>query len=320
MLYLVTGGAGFVGSNIVEELVHRGERVRVLDNFSTGKYENLAEWIDRIELIEGDIRDIDTVHRALAGVDYVLHQAALPSVERSIKDPLLTNEVNVTGTLNVLTAAREANVRRVVYASSSSVYGNSNELPKHEGIRLDPRSPYAVSKLAGEKYCLAFTTVFKLPTVVLRYFNVYGPRQDFSSPYAAVVPRFIVSLLQNIPPELNGDGSQSRDFTFVGNVVRANILACRSDAAVGRFMNVANGEQHTLIDLFQTLVTLVGTSNIQPLFTCPRSGEVKHSWAKIDLARELIGYHPEEGWLEGLQSAVQWYRTVVSRTNCSHKM
>ena len=229
MNYLVTGGAGFIGSNIVEELVRRGESVRVLDNFSTGKKSNLAQVLDRITLIEGDLRSYHIVREAVDGIDIVLHQAALPSVPRSVRDPITSNDVNVAGTLNLLYAAKDARVRRVVSASSSSVYGDSHELPKHEGIVPDPISPYAVSKLAAEKYCTVFSRVYGLETISLRYFNVFGPRQDPSSQYAAVIPRFITAMLNNNRPIIYGDGMQSRDFTYVANVVDANLLAAVAD-------------------------------------------------------------------------------------------
>ncbi len=241
-LYLVTGGAGFIGSNIVERLVRQGERVRVLDNLSTGKRENLVSWLDRLELIEGDIRDVETVHGAMAGVDYVLHQAALPSVPRSVADPLASHQVNATGTLNVLPAARDAGVKRLVYASSSSVYGDSPTLPKQEEMPTNPISPYAVSKLAGENYCRVFFRVYGLETVCLRYFNVFGPRQDPTSQYAAVIPRFITAMLDGRRPVIYGDGRQSRDFTYIENVVEANLLACQAKDVAGEVLNIACGE------------------------------------------------------------------------------
>ena len=237
--YLVTGGAGFIGSHVVDELVRRGETVRVLDNFSTGYRENIAHNLDHIILIEGDLTDLETVHRAVSGVDYVLHIGAIPSVPRSVSDPIASNAANVTGTLNVLVAARDAGVRRVVYSSSSSVYGDSPTLPKHENIPTNPLSPYAVSKLAGENYCTAFFEVYNLPTVCLRYFNVFDPRQDPTSQYAAVIPNFIARMLRGEASIVEGDGLQSRDFTYVANVVRANLLACESAPAVGRVMNAA---------------------------------------------------------------------------------
>ncbi len=304
--FLVTGGAGFIGSHIVDELVRRGERVRVLDDFSTGKRENLASVAHRVELKGGDIRDVATVKAAMLGVDYVLHQAALPSVPRSVADPMTTNEVNVTGTLNVLMAAREANVKRVVYASSSSVYGNNPTLPKREDMSTNPLSPYAVSKLAGENYCRAFHQVYGLPMVALRYFNVFGPRQDPASQYSAVIPRFIASLLRGEPPTIYGDGTQSRDFTYVANVVQANLLACHREEAVGQVINVACGERYTLLDLCRELAELTGKT-FQPTFAPPRAGDVKHSMAAIDRARQLLDYAPDVGWREGLLGTAEWH-------------
>ena len=302
---LVTGGAGFIGSHIVEELARQGGQVRVLDNLSTGKRENLQS--PGLEIIEGDIRDLDVVRRAMNGVDYVLHQAALPSVPRSIADPLTTNEVNVGGTLNVLVAARDAHVRRVVYASSSSVYGDNPALPKHEEMPTRPLSPYAVSKLAGENYCRAFNRVYGLQTVSLRYFNVFGPRQDPASQYAAVIPQFATRLLRGEPPTIYGDGTQSRDFTFVANVVQANLLACEKEQAIGQVMNVACGERYTLLDLYGQLEALTGV-RLKPVFAEPRAGDVKHSLAAIDRARQALGYAPVVDWREGLRRTVEWYK------------
>jgi nucleoside-diphosphate-sugar epimerase len=301
--YLVTGGAGFIASHIVDELVRRGERVRVLDNLSTGKRTNLAAAIDRVEFVEGDIRDLETVRGAMQGVDYVLHQAALPSVPRSVADPMTSHEVNATGTLNVLIAARDAQVKRVVYASSSSVYGNSPTLPKDEEMPTNPLSPYAVSKLAGENYCRAFCLLYKVPTVALRYFNVFGPRQDPTSQYSAVIPKFIRALSRGEPPTIHGDGLQSRDFTYVANVVQANLLACEKDGAVGQVMNVACGEAHTLLDLYRDLGALMSRS-VTPIFAEPRVGDVKHSLAAIERAESLLGYQPRVGWRAGLQLTV----------------
>jgi nucleoside-diphosphate-sugar epimerase len=313
-LYLVTGGAGFIGSHIVEELLRRGERVRVFDNFSTGKRENLDDArvasLAKVEIIEGDIRDAAAVKAATEGVDFVLHQAALPSVPRSILDPLTTNEVNVTGTLNVLVAARDANVKRVVYASSSSVYGNSPTLPKHEGMQTHPLSPYAVSKLAGERYCVAFYHVYGLPTVCIRYFNVFGHRQDPTSQYSAVIPKFVAAMLRGESPTIYGDGLQSRDFTHVANVVRANLLACERNEAIGAVMNVACGERYTLLDLHNELKRAIGTS-LPPTFAAERAGDVKHSMAAIEVAREKLGYAPIVKWEDGIRRTVEWYRQTM---------
>jgi nucleoside-diphosphate-sugar epimerase len=304
-LYLVTGGAGFIGSHIVDELIRRGEQVRVLDNFFSGKRENLPVH-DRLEIIEGDIRDRAVVARAMQNVDYVLHQAALPSVQRSVIDPQATNDVNVNGTLNLLTAARDEKVKRCVFASSSSVYGNSPTLPKHEDMPTQPLSPYAVSKLAGEAYCLAFHEVYGLPTVALRYFNVFGPKQDPNSEYSAVIPRFITAHLNGKAPTIYGDGLQSRDFTFVANVVTANLLACEREAAIGQVMNVACGEQYTLLDLQRALIDLIG-SKVAPHFMPPRTGEVKHSMAAIERAAQLLDYQPNVNWQAGLKRTTDWY-------------
>ena len=304
--YLVTGGAGFIGSHLVDALIERGAQVRALDNLSTGRRANLEHALTQIEFVEGDVRDGEAVCRAMQNVDYVLHQAALPSVQRSIADPLTTNEVNVGGTLNVLLAARDAKVKRVVMASSSSVYGDTPVLPKQEAMPAQPRSPYAVSKLAAERYCLSFYEVYGLPTVALRYFNVFGPRQDPESQYSAVIPRFIMALLKGEAPTIYGDGTQSRDFTFVANVVQANLLACERDAAIGKVMNVACGARYTLLDLYAALARIVGTE-IKPVLESPRPGDVKHSLAAIEVARQALGYEPAVGWLEGLRRTVEWY-------------
>ena len=305
--YLVTGGAGFIGSHIVEELIRRGEPVRVLDNFSTGRRENIAPFLEHIELIEGDLRDLPTVHRAVEGVDYVLHQAALSSVPRSVADPLASNAANVTGTLHLLVAARDAGVKRVVYASSSSAYGDSPTLPKQEDMPTAPKSPYAVSKLAGEQYCRAFTEVYGLETVSLRYFNVFGPRQDPASQYAAVIPKFITAMLQGEPPTVYGDGHQSRDFTYVANVVHANLLAATAPGVAGRVFNVACGQRYTLLDLIAILNEILDT-HITPIHTDPRPGDVRHSLADVTAAQEALGYRAEMDFREGLRRTVVWYR------------
>ena len=305
--YMVTGGAGFIGSHIVEELVRRGERVRVLDNFSTGRRENIAPFLEHIELIEGDLRDLPTVRQAVEGVDYVLHQAALPSVPRSVADPLASNAANVTGTLHLLVAARDAGSKRVVYASSSSIYGDNPTLPKQEDMPPVPKSPYAVSKLAGEHYCRAFTAVYGLETVCLRYFNVFGPRQDPASQYAAVIPKFITAMLRNDPPTVYGDGYQSRDFTYVSNVVRANLLAATAPNVAGRVFNVACGQRYTLLDLIAILDDILGT-HVMPIHTAPRPGDVRHSLADVTAAQEALGYQAEVDFRAGLRRTVAWYR------------
>ena len=290
-LYLVTGGAGFIGSHLVEELLKRGESVRVFDNLSTGRRQNLAPFLPHIEFIEGDIRDAHAVQRAMHGVSFVLHQAALPSVPRSVQDPLSSNAVNVDGTLNVLWAAKHNGVQRVVYASSSSVYGNVDVSPKHEDLTPAPASPYAVSKLAAEFYCRVFFQIYGLETVALRYFNVFGPRQDPDSPYAAVIPIFIKRLRAGLPPIINGDGTQTRDFTFVANVVHANLLACTAPRAPGNVMNIACGSSISLLSLAAELNRILGT-NIAPQHGPPRPGDVLHSCADIRRAQHLISYSP----------------------------
>jgi len=308
--YLVTGGAGFIGSHIVDELVRRGDTVRVLDNFTTGKRENLSlatgRAHDAVDVIQGDIQDRDAVQRAMQGVHYVLHEAALASVPQSVADPLHTNQVNVAGTLNVLLAARDAGVKRVVFAGSCAVYGNNTNLPLRETEAPQPLSPYAASKLAGESYCRAFLEAYGLPTVVLRYFNVFGPRQDPTSEYSAVIPKFITALLHDRPPTIYGDGAQSRDFVSVANVVRANLLACERDQAIGQVINVGSGVQYTLLDLHGQLVELT-RKNLSPVFAPPRMGEVKHSRAAIDTATQVLGYQPETTWREGLRQTLDWY-------------
>ncbi|MBN2105770.1 SDR family oxidoreductase [bacterium] len=304
-LYLVTGGAGFIGSNIVEELVNRGEKVRVLDNFSTGKRENIQPFLDKIELIEGDIRSYHIVHEAMKGVDYVLHQAALPSVPRSVQDPVTTNEVNVTGTLHVLDAAKEANVKRLVFASSSSIYGNSEVLPKTEDMAPNPLSPYAVAKLAGEKYCQVFYRVYGLPAVALRYFNVFGPRQDPASQYSAVIPKFVSLMKAGKTPTIYGDGQQSRDFTYIQNVVSANLLACQADAVncSGEVFNIACNQRITLNELVSTINKLTGKM-IEPKYDEARVGDVKHSQAGIEKAKKDLKYQVVKGFEEGLGELV----------------
>lgn len=291
MKFLVTGGAGFIGSNIVEELLKRGHSVRVLDNFSTGRRENLKEFENDIELIEGDIRSYHTVNKAVKGVEVILHEAALPSVPRSINDPITTNEVNVVGTINILDAARDNGVRRVVYASSSSVYGDNPELPKREDMMPNPLSPYAVSKLAGEKYCQVYSKLYPLETLVLRYFNVFGPRQDPNSQYSAVIPKFIMAMKNDKQPVIYGDGTQSRDFTYVSNVVEANILAAESKLNSGMVMNCATHGQVTLNELVEKINNNLGT-NIKPIYSERRAGDIKHSYASIDLINEKLDFKP----------------------------
>jgi nucleoside-diphosphate-sugar epimerase len=307
---LVTGGAGFIGSHLVAALVHRGDTVRVLDNFATGRRGNVAAYATEVELIEGDIRSPERVAQAVAGCDAVLHQAALPSVPRSVQDPLTSHETNVTGTLNVLLAARDHDVGRVVYASSSSVYGPGADgglAPKHEGMPPLPISPYATAKLAGEGYARSFERVYGLPTVALRYFNVFGPGQDPASQYAAVIPRFIVSLLTGRAPIVFGDGSQSRDFTFVGNVVAANLLALEADGVAGETFNVACGRRVTLNEVLDLLRELTG-AEVTAIHDDRRPGEIEHSVAELDHARRGLGYAPSVSLREGLSLPVEHFR------------
>ncbi|MBV6478511.1 MAG: UDP-N-acetylglucosamine 4-epimerase [Ignavibacteria bacterium] len=302
--FLVTGGAGFIGSNIVSELLKSGHYVRVLDNFSSGKRENLKGLESDIDLIEGDIRSYHIVQQAVKGIEVVLHQAALPSVPRSIKDPITTNDVNVNGTLNILEASVGSGVRRVVYASSSSVYGDNPELPKHENMLPNPLSPYAVSKLAGEKYCTVFSRLFELETVALRYFNVFGPNQDPYSQYSAVIPRFIKAIMNDIPPKIFGDGEQSRDFTYVSNVINANILASTSRCDSGISLNCACHGNITLNQLVGCINEYLG-KRIEPEYLPPRAGDIKHSYADINLAKEKIDYNPGIDFQTGLKLTIE---------------
>jgi UDP-N-acetylglucosamine 4-epimerase len=307
--YLVTGGAGFIGSNIVDELLRRKHTVRVLDNFATGREENLADVRNRIQLIRDDVRDAAAVDRAVAGCDFVLHQAALASVPRSIADPVANNEVNVQGTLNVLVSAQKRGVKRVVYASSSSVYGDSEELPKVESMTPNPKSPYAVAKLAAEYYCRVFAGLHGMTTVALRYFNVFGPRQDPNSQYSAVIPIFVKALVEGDAPTIHGDGEQSRDFTFIANVVAANLLACEANISGGKVYNIACGGRFTLNELYAALAAQVGSS-VKPVYGPPRPGDVKHSMAAIDRIQRELGYSVSVSFEEGIERTVRWYRDV----------
>jgi UDP-glucose 4-epimerase len=307
--YLVTGGAGFIGSHIAEALVRRGDKVRVLDNFVTGRRENLASLKDRIELIEGDVCDQALVSRAAAGCEVVFHQAALASVPRSIDDPLASHAACATGTLVVLDAARKAGVKRVVYAASSSAYGNQPQPRKSETDLPSPLSPYAAAKLAAEHYCEAFWHSYGFPTVALRYFNVFGPRQDPSGPYAAVIPLFIQALLAGGQPVIYGDGLQTRDFTYVENVVQANLLAAEARGAAGRVLNAGSGQAISLLDLLRELNQILGTK-VEPLFKPERAGDVRDSLADISGAREILGYEPKVRLAEGLAQTVAYYRSA----------
>jgi nucleoside-diphosphate-sugar epimerase len=308
--YLVTGGAGFIGSHIVHTLVSRGERVRVLDNFSTGRRENLASVENSITVIEADVRDLPAVQEATRGVDYVLHQAALPSVAESVADPLTANEVNVRGTLNVLTASRDAGVKRLVLASSCAIYGNNPELPKRETMLPTPLSPYAATKLAGESYCSVFSQVYALPTVCLRYFNVFGPRQDPHSEYSAVIAKFIHLALKGEPLTIFGDGAQSRDFVYVANVVQANLQACTAPLTEGQVINIGSGDRYSLLDLVELLRELLQAPHLPVVHKPPRPGDVLHSSGDISRARELLGYHPEVDFATGLGHTINYFRQV----------
>lgn len=300
-MYLVTGGAGFIGSSIVEALVGRGERVRILDNFSTGSLDNLVGVKDAVDIIEGDLRDMSAVRRAVAGVTYIAHQAALRSVPRSIDDPLSSDAVNTHGTLQLLLAAHEAKtVRRLVYASSSSVYGDSPALPKVEDQMPSPISPYAVSKLAAEYYCRMYARLYGLETVSLRYFNVFGPKQSPESKYAAVVPLFIRAALHDQPIIMHGDGEQSRDFTYIDNVVQANLQACSALGVGGEVFNIACNSRHSVLEIAQSIQRFLGRPlNIQ--HTPPRPGDVRHTQASIEKAERLLHYHPTVGFEEGMR-------------------
>src|SRR3984893_10840997 len=309
-LYLITGIGGFIGSSLARALLSRGEQVRGVDNFSTGNRQNIAEILDRIDFREADITDLDAMRQACAGVDYVLHQAAIPSVPKSVLDPLGSNRANVDGTVTVLVAARDAKVKRVVYAASSSAYGDTPTLPKHEGMKLDPISPYAVAKLASEHYLISFYRCYQLETVALRYFNIFGPRQDPSSPYSGVLAQFITVMLRGEQPSIYGDGEQSRDFTYIDNAVEANLLACKAPAAkvAGKVFNVATARRVTLNETFKFLQTLTSHSG-SPIYGAERSGDIKHSLADISAAEEHLGYKPTVNFEDGLRQTVAWYRS-----------
>jgi UDP-glucose 4-epimerase len=304
--YLITGGAGFIGSNIVRKLLEEKKQVRVLDNLSTGRKENLEDVLPQIEFIQGDLTDLPTVRKAVDAIDYVLHQGAIPSVPRSINDPLKSAETNIMGTLNILVASREAGVKRVVYASSSSIYGDTPTLPKIEDMSPFPKSPYAVSKLTGEYYCQVFHQVYGLETVSLRYFNIFGPHQDPNSHYAAVIPKFISAILNRISPIVYGDGFQSRDFTYVDNAVKANLQACEAEGVSGEVFNIAYGERYNLLRVIE-LINLIIETNINPIHQEPRKGDVNHSLADISKAKKLLGYNPIVDFEEGIKRTISFY-------------
>jgi len=308
-LYLITGIGGFIGSSLARELLQRGEQVRGIDNFSTGKRENLTEILSQIDVRESDILDLNAMHQACAGVDYVLHQAAIPSVPKSVLDPIGSNRANVDGTVNLLVAARDAKVKRVIYAASSSAYGDTPTLPKQERMTPDPISPYAVAKLASERYMISFYRCYGLETVALRYFNIFGPRQDPTSPYSGVLAKFITQMLAGKQPTIFGDGEQSRDFTYIDNAVAANLLACKAPAAevAGKVFNVATGRRVTLNETFKLLQELTCYSG-SPIYGAERGGDIKHSLADISLAEKHLAYKPKVNFEDGLRRTVEWYR------------
>lgn len=310
-LYLVTGGSGFIGSHIVDELLRRGERVRVLDNVSTGRKQNLAHVAGQIEFRELDIRDLEKIRPAFSGVDYVVHLAAIPSVPRSVKDPLTSNSVNIDGTLHVLLAARDAGVKRLVFAASSSAYGDNPVLPRVETYSPRPLSPYGLTKLTGEYYCQIFTHLYHLEAVALRYFNIFGPRQNPDSPYSGVLSLFISAYIRGQVPVIFGDGEQSRDFTYVANAVKATLLACTAPGAAGKVINVGVGESFTLNRTIQLLNGIFGQC-IEPQYRPPREGDVRDSLADISLARQALGYDPEIRYEDGLRKTVEWYRAELA--------
>lgn len=308
-IYLITGIGGFIGSSIARALLARGDEVRGVDNFSTGKRENIQEILNRIDFREADILDLDAMHQACSGADFVLHQAAIPSVPKSVLDPLGSNRANIDGTVNVLVAARDAKVKRVVYAASSSAYGDTPTLPKYEAMRPDPISPYAVQKLASEHYMVSFYRCYGLETVCLRYFNIFGPRQDPSSPYSGVLAKFITQMLRGEQPTIHGDGEQSRDFTYIDNAVDANLLACKApaDKVAGQVFNTATGRRVTLnetFNLLQGLTAYKGPAKYGP----ERGGDIKHSLADISRIEAALGYKPKVDFEEGLRRTVEWYR------------
>jgi len=310
--YLVTGGAGFIGSHLSEEIVRRGHSVRVADSLITGKRSNL-DHIQGVEFLEGDLADEAFARRAVQGMDYVLHQAAIPSVPRSVKDPITSNRANVDATLNVLVASRDAGVKRLVFAGSSSAYGNTETLPKHEEMPTSPLSPYALQKVVGEQYLQMFTRLYGLETVTIRYFNVFGPRQDPTSPYSGVISVFATALIDNRSPNIYGDGEQTRDFTYVANVVDGVLRACEADGASGEIINVATGGRISLNQLFNTVKQLVGAT-VDPTYVDTRAGDVRDSQADISKAQRILGYSPAVSFEDGLRKTVEWYRSATALT------
>ena len=306
---LVTGGAGFIGSNLVRFLLEKGQTVRVLDNFDTGKRENLTEIADHIDLVEDDICDADAVTRAVKGIDIVYHLAALGSVPRSIADPETTHAVNVNGTFHLLTACRQCNVRRFVFASSSAVYGDSTVMPQHEDLPMQPISPYGASKAIGELYCRAFYETYGLETLSLRYFNVFGPRQNPNSHYAAAIPLFVSALLKDKPPTIFDDGRQSRGFTYIDNVTQANWLCGQTGQARGQALNISTADAVTVNTVVDRIKNLLGKNHIEPVYTDPRPGDIKHSLADVSRAAQTIGYKTAVSFEQGIQKAIDWYKT-----------
>lgn len=305
--YLVTGGAGFIGSNVAAKLVSMDNAVRIIDNFATGRRENIQGILPDVTLVEGDINDPEAVGEAMEGADIVLHLAAIPSVQRSVDDPILSNHANVSGTLNLLNTARKRKVRRFVYSASSSAYGDTPVLPKVETMQANPRSPYAITKFVGELYCKTFCDLFGLETISLRYFNVFGPRQDPESHYAAVIPKFITALLAGGAPVIYGDGEQTRDFSYIDNVVHANLLAASCGRTAGEVVNIACGERYSLNRLFDMVRDMVG-ADVSPRYEPARLGDVRDSLADISKAKDVIGYEPVVYFREGLERTVKWYR------------
>jgi nucleoside-diphosphate-sugar epimerase len=312
-VYLITGGAGFIGSHIAHELVSRGQTVRILDDFSTGRLDNLSEVRDRVAICEGSICELEQIRPHFAGADYVIHLAALPSVARSVEDPLTTNAVNIGGTLNALVASRDAGVRRLVFAASAAAYGDRSASSHSESDPVNPLSPYAVTKLVGEYYCQVFTRIFHFEAVALRFFNIFGPRQNPESPYTGVLSKFITAYLRGTTPVIFGDGNQSRDFTYVANVVQAVLLAIRAPEAAGKVINVGTGESSTLNQTIELLNGIFG-KRVIPTYGPPRPGDVRDSRADIRLGRAILNYEPRIHFEEGLHRTVEWYRTALTRT------
>ncbi len=315
---LVTGGAGFIGSHMVQALLKKGHRVRVLDNFSTGKHENLAPVRESIEILEGDLANQKTVQQSVKEIDFIFHMGAMPSVARSVEDPLLVHQANVQGTLHLLLAAREAKAKRLVYSSSSSIYGDQPELPKKEEMTPDPLSPYALSKLSGEYYCSIFHSIYGVPTISLRYFNVFGPRQDPNSLYSAVIPRFVTKLLSKSSPIIYGDGKQTRDFTFIEDVIQANLKASEAPSnTLGKAFNIAGGKSYSLLQLLGEIQKILGIT-IQPSFEPARSGDIRDSLASIQKAKEAFEFNPTHTLQQGLEKTVVWFVENWQKKKISH--